>query len=844
MRKQAEGSQTRRSPRDSAMLRVAALAAAALCISATDVPNTPSARRLQGSTGATLCADITGDGVVDVNDLLALLAAYQTVVPEADITGNPTELIDVSDLLALLGEFGMSCTRSSGTVTPYSSYLFNLDPAGDNTGLRDWVGANSIQLAEITLYDAAGTPLRDGLTCTNPGGSNPGGELPEHACNGLTASDPEGCSGCANSGHKWLDFNKGDLVMTFTGPVSVNSWDWQTANDAPARDPVMWTLEGSNDGASWTVIDSSAASGFDTPSARFTWVGPFFIGSPPPASSCDTTGAVDVLVPFLAGEGGAADVVSGRTVALTGHAVVEVCGLRLDGDGDRATIANFDYASDGAWTVGYWFSKHMCTGGPWEYVYSHAANTGSILELSNPNINAYIGCSNTGASFMRTIVVDDNQMLLTYDISLANVGNFDAVTQAWVYYVQSWSVGGMTLVVDGTEIDTSALVGFDTTGPQDAAQGGTLAAFAGDGYSGSTMATDIFIGARADAEVARHFVGLIAGVGISSSSACPAAMIAWFTNFEPTINIASCIVPETSCGAGATTTGGSVAEGSLCTFPFTYNGDTYNECTNVDNGAVKWCSVEATYDTLWGDCVCDGSNADDTYDSEVVTYNWIDISASGIQVALTDWTHDTNTWASDDGYVTFDLPFVFPFYEQSQSQVSIGTNGYITFGTAHYAFGNSMTIPTPAGTLGGGDHAAITVDSMIAMLWCDLDPSSGGGNSAVYVEGSAGAAVASYVNIPFCCGSPTPANTFQIILFPTGSVKMNYMTLQQGGSQEPSIGYEDENGARGEQIAYGWAEAPADNSALSIVPNGNGALPADPNFDGATSPTYVVSSTS
>ena len=29
----------------------------------------------------------------------------------------------------------------------------------------------------------------------------------EHACNGLTSSDPNGCSGCANSGHKWLDFN-------------------------------------------------------------------------------------------------------------------------------------------------------------------------------------------------------------------------------------------------------------------------------------------------------------------------------------------------------------------------------------------------------------------------------------------------------------------------------------------------------------------------------------------------------------------------------------------------------------------------------------------------------------
>eukprot|EP01045_Picozoa_sp_COSAG04_P029261 COSAG04_NODE_4764_length_1904_cov_1.449307_2_plen_108_part_00 len=89
----------------------------------------------------------------------------------------------------------------------YTVYKFNLDPADDNTGLRSWNGANSIQLAEIELFDAGGNVLRDGLTCTNPGGSNPGGELPEHACNGATSNDPNGCSGCANSGHKWLDFN-------------------------------------------------------------------------------------------------------------------------------------------------------------------------------------------------------------------------------------------------------------------------------------------------------------------------------------------------------------------------------------------------------------------------------------------------------------------------------------------------------------------------------------------------------------------------------------------------------------------------------------------------------------
>ena len=44
-------------------------------------------------------------------------------------------------------------------ATQFSIYKFNLDPADDNTGLRSWSGANSIQLAEISLFDASGEHL-------------------------------------------------------------------------------------------------------------------------------------------------------------------------------------------------------------------------------------------------------------------------------------------------------------------------------------------------------------------------------------------------------------------------------------------------------------------------------------------------------------------------------------------------------------------------------------------------------------------------------------------------------------------------------------------------------------
>ena len=63
-------------------------------------------------TGAqdSVCADITGDGLVDVADLLSLLAAFGT---SADGDVNSSGATDVADLLVLLSQFGTPCTGGS-----------------------------------------------------------------------------------------------------------------------------------------------------------------------------------------------------------------------------------------------------------------------------------------------------------------------------------------------------------------------------------------------------------------------------------------------------------------------------------------------------------------------------------------------------------------------------------------------------------------------------------------------------------------------------------------------------------------------------------------------------------
>jgi|GEM_PF-3618034 len=46
------------------------------------------------------------------------------------------------------------------------------------------------------------------------------------------------------------------LTITLDEPVAVSQYAISSANDAAGRDPRNWTVEGSNDGTAWTVIDS------------------------------------------------------------------------------------------------------------------------------------------------------------------------------------------------------------------------------------------------------------------------------------------------------------------------------------------------------------------------------------------------------------------------------------------------------------------------------------------------------------------------------------------------------------------------------------------------------------
>jgi hypothetical protein len=70
-----------------------------------------------------------------------------------------------------------------------------------------------------------------------------------------------------NSATKWFagdNVNTGWIAYQFAAGVTrtVTSYAITSANDMPARDPATWQLQGSNDGQTWTVIDTRTGESF------------------------------------------------------------------------------------------------------------------------------------------------------------------------------------------------------------------------------------------------------------------------------------------------------------------------------------------------------------------------------------------------------------------------------------------------------------------------------------------------------------------------------------------------------------------------------------------------------
>ena len=193
-------------------------------------------------------------------------------------------------------------------------------------------------------------------------------------------------------------------------------------------------------------------------------------------------------------------------------------------------------------------------------------------------------------------------------------------------------------------------------------------------------------------------------------------------------------------------------------------------------------------------------------------YDWVDISATGTALGLTD-----------DQSAVIDLPFDFPFYGQTFGTVRVSSNGYIyTQGPlANESSGNpNPAIPNPA-----------EPDGVIAGFWDDLNPENGG---EIYAQDLGdGRYVVQWQDMALFTGPGTA--TFQIILDASGTIQVHYEAFS-ATTTSATIGLEAPSGTEGLQVvrnaayveeglallftaAPTWLRA-ADPAVGTVAPNG------------------------
>lgn len=187
------------------------------------------------------------------------------VVTPGEFTGTATSTTftpTVSGVYTIAATNGVSTTTATFNAKVVTPQTVNYQYIRYTPVTLRGANANSTQLAEFEFYN--GTTKVPVTAVTNPGGNNPasGNEGPDKLIDGITDV----------AGNKYLDFNRfSPVVFDFGSVQTLTGYQFFTGGDAAERAPVRWTIEGSNDNATWTMIERVDANyptdpGFNKPS--------------------------------------------------------------------------------------------------------------------------------------------------------------------------------------------------------------------------------------------------------------------------------------------------------------------------------------------------------------------------------------------------------------------------------------------------------------------------------------------------------------------------------------------------------------------------------------------------
>lgn len=119
----------------------------------------------------------------------------------------------------------------------YSYYKFTIDACRSST--------NMLQFAELNYYNNSSELNYSGSTATYS--------------TSFSGSEPPSAAFDNNASTKFVGYNvttHPSLTIQLSTAQAIDSYSYTTANDATDRDPITWSLYGSNDGTNWTLLDS------------------------------------------------------------------------------------------------------------------------------------------------------------------------------------------------------------------------------------------------------------------------------------------------------------------------------------------------------------------------------------------------------------------------------------------------------------------------------------------------------------------------------------------------------------------------------------------------------------
>jgi hypothetical protein len=179
---------------------------------------------------------------------------YEVALPPANIDGT---VLLVNEYQVSTGNF-IDSSYNTSLVNNGVTYSTDV-PVVPYRYLR-WImtktkGADTqfaaIQVADLVLlYQGATVSWDPSATASNPDGTTFPSETP------INILDYNNQTKWCNTIFGTTSFGTASIFIDNLNPLTFNSYYYVTANDDPVRDPVSWTLAGSNNNSDWIILDT------------------------------------------------------------------------------------------------------------------------------------------------------------------------------------------------------------------------------------------------------------------------------------------------------------------------------------------------------------------------------------------------------------------------------------------------------------------------------------------------------------------------------------------------------------------------------------------------------------